>query len=143
MAPRARRLWLPGLVALLLSFAIRTMLDRFRIDEFHVHVTGVGHILRLPWLGSLFGVGALAAFLSRRAGGRPWQRLLAAWFPALLEAALLLGRYLVAPRPPHPYLISPFQGFMMTTGWPLVALTLGSLPFLRTRREPTVIGSAA
>jgi hypothetical protein len=140
-----RSVWLPGLLTAVSGFGmLRAMLVLSAVSwTFERRVTEI-----LPWQmlespGALFGVtwlavlplaGALGAYVSWRAGGRPGQRIFAALIPALvlsgtallaLAVAVAVGDY----KEWHGHLL-----FHLIVTWfflPGLALTLGTLPFLR------------
>jgi hypothetical protein len=91
MRNRVRQLWLPGLLALLLSILLLMSIQRI---GFPPYVTGSGAgsvLLYWPWLLSLPVFGALAAYVSFRAGASRARALLASVFPsAALATAFLL-----------------------------------------------------
>ena len=79
------------------------------------------------WLATLPFAGALAAALARRAGARPVERLAAALFPALAQAAEVI-------------VFAVMSGFFwrIPIYWvlaPAIICALGALPFLRGREN--------
>ena len=87
MKHRLQQLWIPGFVALILSMLILATLLEQGIQPHR----SSGILLYTPWLWSLPCLGALGAYLSRRAGGSGSSMLLASVFPVLaLTLAFLL-----------------------------------------------------
>jgi hypothetical protein len=92
MEPRVTRFWLPGL----LSFALSIILEgaSYRLDS-HPLVLSLDRgtpVLRFHflWIFALLLVGAIAAYLSRRAGGAVRTSLLSSVFPVVPFAAVFL-----------------------------------------------------
>jgi len=92
-----RRVLIPGLMALLLAQAVLSPLFHMLVSlrgtasAWQFRWTGEFSSLAvfyLPWVVMLPLAGAVGAWLSRRAGGRPGQRLTAALFPALFPLAV-------------------------------------------------------
>jgi hypothetical protein len=85
MNHRSKTLWLPGLVALTLASVFLMVLQRFGSLQPRIYRVDDGIlVLHLPWLMLLPFCGAAGAYLSRRAGGRSLNCLVAGVFPALI-----------------------------------------------------------
>lgn len=143
MNTRTRSLWLPALASLTGSMLWRLILQRsFPQSQPLLNHAGLPLAYQLIWLAALPLVGALSAYLSRRAGGDPLTRLMAALFPAIIMIPLWLA---LAMRMSHP---SPQQWFGLLCGvlnWivmPGIALSLGAWPLLMTR-TPKNTGNVA
>jgi hypothetical protein len=90
MKKRLHQLWIPGFLTLILSMILLIMLQKNGLSR--MVERGPNAIpFYVPWLLSLPLLGALAAYLSSRAGGSRPVMLFASLFPALaLNAAFLL-----------------------------------------------------
>lgn len=91
----ARKVMIPGLAALFLAqVALRLILRSLvalhgpALDGQFRGGDGLPGVFYLPWLLTLPWVGAVGAWLARRAGARPGQRLAAATFPALFAVVV-------------------------------------------------------
>ncbi len=148
MKRRVKNLWLPGIVTSFGSVALLGVLDRAGVKPLTIFIS-VGQTLYLDlfWLLTLPLLGALGAWWSKRAGGGPWERALAAIFPAspvAPVAMVCLGAFPVAlvidPHVPLRLLLSGFGlGLLNYSLIPGVALFLGALPFLKQRPQPVVV----
>ena len=113
----------------------------YRLLGFHT-----GLIFSLPWLLALPFVGALGAYLSAHAGGRPLERLVAGLFPSaaltvFFPALALVALIVHSPVPtalPFTTLASTLLGMVVIPG---VALLIGVLPFLFARKPRPVPAS--
>ncbi|HYY72530.1 MAG TPA: hypothetical protein VE778_02945 [Candidatus Bathyarchaeia archaeon] len=104
MTPRTSQLWLPSLATLLVSMIMLPVLERLGLNPHFVFLRGPrGQEHAFPvytvWLLLLPFVGALGAYLSRRAGGTRPMTIVSGIFPALAFFAVLL-------------LVLPFMGFL-------------------------------
>lgn len=82
---RSKTLWLPGLVTLTLASVFLMVLQRFALLQPRIYWVDDGAlVLHLPWLMLLPLCGAAGAYLSRRAGGRSLNCLVAGIFPAFV-----------------------------------------------------------
>jgi hypothetical protein len=131
---RTKTIWLPALVSLTGSMLWRFILQRsFPQSEPLLNHAGLPLAYQLLWLAALPLVGALSAYLSRRAGGDKLTGLMAALSPSIVMIPLWL---VLATKMSHP---SPGQWFGLLCGvlnWivtPGIALSLGAWPLLRTR----------
>jgi hypothetical protein len=91
MEKRARQVWIPGFVALILSMLCLAMLQKLGFQPRIVSSGSSTILLYGPWLISLPFFGALGAYVSLLAGGSRAIALLSTVFPvAALTAAFLL-----------------------------------------------------
>jgi hypothetical protein len=142
MSHHAKTLWLPGMTALCGAAAVLVgtpllVPSSLWVDSrLWVRVLMVG----LP-LSSYLAFGALGAWWSRRAGGSITDRFFAGVFPLALHLAMIVPTIVVSMMsdiPRHPEYLQPnFQlrvalAFVVIPG---VALTIGTLPFLRDRAK--------
>jgi hypothetical protein len=142
---RIQTLWMPGLVAAILTVAVPIAVDRVASTLFagpHMAIFVYG-----GWLLILTCIGAFAAYWSRRAGGSIANRTAAALFPAATILAAL-GSLLTNPELKMVVIASVFSpgevpilrilpviansvvgGILL----PAIALLAGALPFLREK----------
>ena len=104
MTPRTRRLWLPSLVTLLLSMVMLPVLEWLGVKPQFLFLHGPHErtyvfTVYTVWLIMLPFVGALGAYLSRRAGGTDSTVIISGLFPALAFFIALL-------------FVLPFMGFL-------------------------------
>jgi len=85
LSHRVRALWIPGVLVAALSVCLYWVIDR---------VPPLGSA-RSFWLAGLAGLGALGAYVSRRAGGSVRDSVLVSLFPAFWQA-LTFARDFVA-----------------------------------------------
>src|SRR5258708_7482776 len=91
MQKRMHQLWIPGLLTLTLSVVFLVTLQKLGFNARMVFWKDSDILFYAPWLLSLRFFGALAAYISSRAGGSRGTVLLASVFPVLaLTAAFLL-----------------------------------------------------
>lgn len=143
MNQRTRNLWLPGMVTLAFSWGLLRLFYwaglRPRIIWMDEHAF---LWFSLPWLLVLPTIGALGAYWSRRVGGRPWERLLAGAFPAVVWTVLFIAFFPVAVLvDSHVSLVrqlSTLASFLLSSCVvPGAALLAGTLAFLKDHpREP-------
>ena len=144
MNNRDKRIWLPGLMTLVLTLGLFWLLVALgfppRIFRFH----NPPLMFSLPWTLALPVIGALGAYASRRSGGKAREQLLAALFaPALLTLifVVVLPLVLIAGSgAPRGLLLFGFASAILNcVVIPGTALFVGVLPFLLCRRhEPSV-----
>jgi hypothetical protein len=101
---RTKRLWLPSLVTLLVSMVMLPMLESLGLKAQFLFLTGPHDrtyvfTVYTVWLVMLPFVGALGAYLSRRAGGTHSEMIISGIFPALAFFIALLC-------------VLPFMGFL-------------------------------
>jgi hypothetical protein len=142
---RVRQIWVPSLVTLSASFGVMAVVIGAGIQPIISHPGEPrGIILYLPWLLVLPLIGALGAYLSRRAQGTGWRAYLVGAFPAvaILVAFLLILPFRLAI---DPYVVHDFQlGALVSTilSWtilPGIALCIGvALEGLRKSRVDAV-----
>lgn len=104
VTPRTKRLWLPSLVTLLASMVMLPMLEWLGVKPQFLFLKGPHErtyvfTVYTVWLMMLPLVGALGAYLSRRAGGTRSAVIISGIFPALGFFIVLL-------------LVLPFMGFL-------------------------------
>jgi hypothetical protein len=92
MEPRVTRFWLPGLLGFALAMVLEAASYRFDSHPLVLSLDRGTPILRfhISWIFALLLVGAMAAYLSRRAGGTLRTALLSSIFPVLPFAAVFL-----------------------------------------------------
>jgi hypothetical protein len=91
MQKRVRQLWVPGFLSLILCLLFQAALLRLGLQPRIVWSGSNSPILYLPWLAALPFIGALAAYVSSRAGGSRGTALFVSVFPTLaLTGAFLL-----------------------------------------------------
>jgi hypothetical protein len=92
MEPRVTRFWLPGLLGFALTMILEAASYRFDSHPLVLSLDRGTPILRfhISWIVALFLVGAIAAYLSRRAGGTLRTALLSSIFPVVPFAAVYL-----------------------------------------------------
>ena len=139
MIERMKRLWLPGLFALIVSTVLLQYTTRFRaVGQIPWRDPLLSIDFYVAWLLALPVVGGLGAWWSRRAGGSLSARVAAALFPV----TALVGVWFVI-VPASILLEQPFPFFLwwrdvpaLFVGWvaiPAAALLIGAWPFLGTR----------
>jgi hypothetical protein len=149
MNDRTKSLWLPAMAGILGAGLAVTALPWIGVRPLHVMYghdsvwTGasvavcgpsrrcgdIAIFFYWPWLAATPAIGALGAYLSRRAAGRVGTRLLAGLAPALL---IFLGSFMTEPVVP----VASYSNyyFYCATNWVLIPgllLLLGTLPFLQ------------
>jgi len=141
MNDRVKQIWVPGLVTLLSSYVVLTLFQRIGVRPMVLHPGEPrGVVLYLPWLFLLPLIGAVGAYLSRRALADGWRVYLAASLPALALGAffLLLFPLAFALDRQVPLHIKGTALVAMMVGWvalPGIALCLGvALQGLSKRR---------
>jgi hypothetical protein len=145
-----RSVWLPGLLSTFVGFGLlRAILAlgampwwilQARLSDLF-HATFIGHevwLFVIPWLAVLPLAGAVGAFASWRAGGRPGQRVVAAQFPVLVIFGLVALNLLIELVQPSVAADAVFARiFSFLIPWvvlPGISLLIGALPF--ARRSP-------
>jgi hypothetical protein len=134
MSNRVRQLWIPGLVSFGLSTAFLLLANAFEAEGW---VVRLGHptlyVVDLRWLFALPLVGAVGAYLSRRAGGSLGAIYGSVFFPVVpfLAAFLIVGPVSLAFDhfiAHNIALMSLAMGFLGLVLAPGVALLAGGLP---------------
>jgi hypothetical protein len=127
---RLRVVWTPAILSTTLAMILLELSNGFSPT---VLLRGVPLPVNWHWLLSLPPVGALGAYLSRRAGGKVWERILVVFSPALGLCAFALAFLLsvVAARSLAHFRPAIFAICFLSWGiLPAFALLLGTLPFL-------------
>jgi hypothetical protein len=134
MEPRVTRFWLPGLLGFALAMILDVASSRFDSHPLVLSLDRGTPVLRLhiSWIFALLLVGAIAAYLSRRAGGTLRTSLLSSIFPVLPIAAVFLVAIPTGLIVGHPiaYGIVAEKILYMALGWvlaPGAALLTGGL----------------
>lgn len=135
---RTRALWLPGLASLTATMGALTIITMINLEPrifLYGSLAFVQMYVRL--LVVLPAVGALGAFLSRRANGDLKARLAAASFPAFVILSLFCPAIIVAGVLEHhlTWGVLPVAFALTVFNWiliPCACLLLGALPFLRS-----------
>jgi len=83
MQKRLRQLWIPGFLSLILCLLFQAALQRMGLPPRIVWSGPSAPILYMPWLAALPFFGALAAYVSSRAGGSRATVLFVSVFPVL------------------------------------------------------------
>ncbi len=97
MHDRVKQIWVPGLVTLLSSYIVLALLQWAGTRPMISHPGEPrGVVFYLPWLFLLPLIGAVGAYLSRRAQGHGWRVYLAASLPALALGAIFLLLFALA-----------------------------------------------
>jgi hypothetical protein len=128
MNPRTKQLWLPGLVSLTTAI----------FSPMAVAFMRLGDLPQNLWLTLLPICGAAAAYLSRRAGGQRFDRIVSALFPVGALLACFCFILLVSSFATVPFFT--LSDFVHYSKWAIpqgAALLLGALPFLRTQSGGT------
>jgi|SRR5208283_446994 len=91
MQNRISQLWIPGLVTLFCAYALLALMQFVGLRAMVSHPGEPRRIvLYLPWMLSLPLIGAVGAYLSRRAQATGWRVYFAASLPALALGVLFL-----------------------------------------------------
>src|SRR5271166_870077 len=91
MRDRVRQIWVPGLVTLFTSYFVLALLQWAGTRPLTSHPGEPrGVVFYVPWLLLLPIIGAVGAYLSRRAQASGWRVYLAASLPALALGAVFL-----------------------------------------------------
>ena len=134
MNRRTKALWLPGLASLWGASMLLALTQFAGFQPRLIWIGGMGMSFYWPWLAGLPVLGAVGAYLSRRAQGPTPARLVAGLFPALVMAVvmcLILPWGLVIDGFSFFRLVHFGLGFMNWVALPGLALFLGTMPFLR------------
>lgn len=159
MMPRTGRLWLPSLVTLLVAMMMLPVLERLGWNPNFFFLRGPHgqeYAVYTVWLMMLPFVGALGAYLSRRAGGTRSAIVVSGIFPALAFCAVLLlvlpfmeflehGLETNARAVFHSWTSEPFGRVAVVAGWVLVpgaCLLIGVQAYLLISRGLAQRGGA-
>ena len=146
MTNRVKQFWLPGILTFVLTEGLLGFFQKFGPRPLIFAWSGHPPIalFYIPWLVALPFIGAVGAYLSRRAGGSLRAVVSSTLFPVLAMLGLFVVTIPVAliidRRVDHHIQATVFLLLML--GWvliPGVALLAGGLPvhLLRPRRSPT------
>lgn len=129
---RLQRFWLPALASVCLSLGILAGSSVLGQSSYFLKHGWSNQAVYLPWLVLSPLCGAAGAYLSRRAGGPRWLRLVAGLFPGIAMLALgvaltLSGKMVFA----APHARTVLRACMASVVVPSLALLLGTMPFLR------------
>jgi len=130
---RIRQFWLPTLIVYVLTTSSLAVIQKFRPQPLFLRLSETGgFLLYVPWLIVLPLLGALAAYLSLRAGGSSRSAILASAFPVVPYAAFfIIGlplSFIIDSHVARNIQAAGFAGFMLS--WVLVpgtALLAGGL----------------
>ena len=124
MEPHVTRFWLPGLLGFALAMILEVASYRFDSHPLVLSLDRGTPVLRFhfSWIFALLLVGAITAYLSRRAGGTLRTTLLSSIFPALPLAAVFLIAIPTGLIIGHPiaYSVVAEQILYMASGWVLL-----------------------
>lgn len=142
MQNRVKQIWIPGLVTLFFAYVLLALMQFAGLRAMVSHPGEPrGIVLYLPWMVCLPLIGAIGAYLSRRAQATGWRVYFAASLPALaLGVFFLLISPLAFVLDPHvPLSIKATALAAGLVNWvilPGIALCLGvALQSLRKMRE--------
>jgi hypothetical protein len=140
MNDRTRKFWLPGFVGLTASMGLLMILQRAGVQP-HVQWlrSGPELTLYLPWLIAQPLIGAVGAYLSRRAGGATPMRLGAGLFPAIAMLGLFCLMLPVGIAIQRDAFVLHHPAYLASVAFvwvvaPATGLLLGALPFLRVAK---------
>lgn len=146
MTDRVKQLWLPGFLTLLLSMVFLMVIQFIGprplvVDPHGWRMMAPMAVIYVPWLISLLLIGAMGAYLARRAGASRRTTFISTVFPVLPYLALFIIAFPVSlildDHVAHNIM---YQALLMgLLAWvilPGLALLAGGLPvqLLRTRR---------
>ena len=139
MNTRVSQFWFPAFLTILLAMSFLMIIEALGLEPWVSSAWGGPQgtlpvaVVYLPWLITLPFIGALGAYLSGRAGARPWAVFSSVLFPAVpylaffvigLPTAILLDGHVA-----HNVMLSAFfVGFGAWVLLPAVALLAGGLP---------------
>jgi hypothetical protein len=147
---RVRQWWLPGFAALFLSVILLAVNQSYGpkpliMSTHGSSMTAPVAVIYAPWLLWLVPIGAMGAYLARRAGGSQGAMLLSILFPVLPQLAFFIVVFPVAlildDHVAHNIMPSAFLiGLLGCVVLPAAALLAGGLPvqLLRSRRSAAV-----
>lgn len=139
MNTRVSQFWFPAFMTILLAMSFLMIIEALGFEPWVSSAWGGPQgtlpvaVVYLPWLITLPFIGALGAYLSSRAGARPWAVFSSVLFPASpylafffigLPTAILLDGHIA-----HNIVLSAFfVGFGAWVLLPAIALLAGGLP---------------
>src|SRR5215472_1027592 len=134
MTNRVKQLWLPGLLSFALSMGLLEIAQKFGPHPIVIDLLkGTPALMLYPsWLMILPLVGALGAYLTKRAGGSARMALVSSVFPALPYAVVFMialpGGLVLSHALAHHVVTAAF--FTLSLGWvlaPGIAMLAGGL----------------
>jgi hypothetical protein len=139
MNSRVSQFWFPAFMTILLAMSFLMIIEALGLEPWVSSAWGGPQgtlpvaVVYLPWLITLPFIGALGAYLSKRAGARSWAVFSSVLFPAIpylaffvigLPTAILLDGHVA-----HNVVLSAFfVGFAAWVVLPAIALLAGGLP---------------
>jgi hypothetical protein len=148
MNERTKQLWFPALVSVTLANLLLFALTHASLDprrmasrSTSLHPGLALAFELLPWLVAQPLIGAAAAYISRRAGGKRSSRIIAALFPALVMLALWCVVVPIGAVAQQNVFVLSHPGLFILGAIPFAvvpgtALLLGALPLLKTSEVP-------
>ena len=138
---RTLTMWLPGVMSTTGAFLLLCASQKIGAQPRFVEVSPrMATMIYIGWLFVLPAFGGMAAWWSRRAGGSIPNRIMAALFPIFSMIAIYLVIFTSATLTNHglgaPNLFKSLAAaLILGVLTPAVALTMGTLPFLRRGTE--------
>jgi hypothetical protein len=96
MRERVRRIWFPGLLALVTTYLGQTIIFRYIEQPRIFQVAGTFIVVSYPWLVLLVGCGVISSWFCYHEGGSPRARLLVSQFPVLLMLGMFVLSFIVS-----------------------------------------------
>lgn len=122
----------PGLAAVAISLlSLRFLHKLFPLQSLTLSFDSVWVTIFIPWFLSLIVAGALAAYSSRRLGGRLPHRIIASLFPAFWEVLRILVILVAGVSQQWGDTAEILSGVLTRIVVPSIALLLGAALFLR------------
>ena len=139
MNDRTKMLWVPGMTMLISAAILMSVTLRLMPTYWITPQTPV--FIGVFWLLLYVALGAVGAQWSRRAGGDVTTRVLAGIFPLALHVVIFMCVFVATALQSHPRTPEwKDPGFLLKVVFmfivlPAIALSLGTVPFLRKPRE--------
>lgn len=148
MNDRTRQLWLPGLICFATSMIWLMLVQFTGVKPYAYQIGSITlPMFYAPWLVGLPIFSGLAAYLSRRAGGRRRRIFVVTLFPCIMFLASILlwvlpVTFLGSKDPANAFIRAHFSlgtvfGILLLLSIPAVPLLLGALPFLGAEKART------
>jgi|HubBroStandDraft_6_1064221.scaffolds.fasta_scaffold00018_105 hypothetical protein len=144
MNARTKQLWLPGLVSLLAAMLSLTAVLLLGVQPHIYYAHQAATTFNFQWLAALPLCGAVAAWLSRRAGGGLLTCLASSLFPVMAFLACFCIIFLGATILGSERALGPSAFVLFMWNWvflPGTPLLLGALPFLFRRNQSPQVTS--